>query len=234
MTRYLEVYETQPRWHLAIFYYILLYNNFYSSVNSPSFFYTYFITPTALKWLVPNSTDQRIRSGLTPIYFSEGNLEGIDVKNVFPGDKSNCQLGAINSFQRTVWFLSILAAAGFCVLRSGTYALAAEVTMDRNGWKDLINWHWDPFLGFKFSLDGLVHFFGCQAWDPCLTALRAYWDINIFKKIQVSLNQTIKGGFLSLEFSATNGTQRMFHGFLSLRVLGSSHLLGSSQWTVII
>jgi hypothetical protein len=47
-------------------------------------------------------------------------------------------------------------------------------------------------------------------------------------------NKTIQRHFFSMQFTTALCTQRIFHVFFSLLVLGSSHLVGSNQWTVMI
>ena len=86
----------------------------------------------------------------------------------------------------------------------------------------------------NFSLDGLIHPFCFNAWNPDFTALVTNLDRNFFKEIEAVFYHTINGDSLYGELPATNGTQRIFHILFSLLVFGSSHLAGSSQWTVII
>ena len=94
--------------------------------------------------------------------------------------------------------------------------------------------HSDLFARFKFSLDGLVHSLSNAARDPDFIALRAGLYGNILKKIKMPRDKAVNSDFLRVELPSTNSTQGIFHYIFSLRVFGSSHLLGSSQWTVTI
>ncbi len=98
----------------------------------------------------------------------------------------------------------------------------------------LVHRYRNASLGFKFPLDSLVHSFNHTARDPDFSPLITGLDGDILKEVKMSLYQAINGCFLFMQLSTTHCTQGIFHGILSLLVLGSSHLAGSSQWTVMI
>ena len=92
----------------------------------------------------------------------------------------------------------------------------------------------DLFARFKLALNGMVHSLSNAARDPDFIALRAGLYGNILKKIKMPRDKAVNSDFLRVELPSTNSTQGIFHYIFSLRVFGSSHLLGSSQWTVTI
>ena len=98
----------------------------------------------------------------------------------------------------------------------------------------LVYRHRNASFRFKFALDGLIHPFSYTAGNPNLSTLFTNLDRDIFKKIKMSFYQAVKRYFFSLQPTTTLCTQRIFHGIFSLLVLGSSHLAGSNQWTVMI
>ena len=98
----------------------------------------------------------------------------------------------------------------------------------------LVNWYRNTFFRFEFTLDSLIHPFNYTAGNPNFSTLFTDLDKYIFKKIKMFFYQTVKGLFPSMQLSTTLGTQSIFHSIFSLLVLGSSHLAGSNQWTVII
>jgi len=102
---------------------------------------------------------------------------------------------------------------------------------------ELVYRHRNTLFRFEFTLDSLIHPFSQTARDPDLSALAASPNRHAFKEIKVSLYQTVKRSFFSLQPAAALRAQRIFHGIhgiFSLLVLGSNHLAGSNQWTVII
>ena len=95
-------------------------------------------------------------------------------------------------------------------------------------------WYGDLFARFKLALDSWIHSFSNAARDPDFIALPAGLYENVFKKIKMPRDKAVNSDFLRVELSSTNSAQGIFHKIFSLRVFGSSHLLGSNQWTVII
>src|SRR3989338_3017435 len=98
----------------------------------------------------------------------------------------------------------------------------------------LIHRYGDAFSRFEVALDSLIHAFGKITRNPDFAALVANLYGHIFKKIKMSLDQTVYRHFSAMQLAAALGTQRIFHDLFSLRVLGSSHFAGSNQWTVMI
>lgn len=98
----------------------------------------------------------------------------------------------------------------------------------------LIDRHGDAPFGFEFTLDSFIHALSKPAGDPCFTALVTHLDRDIFKEIKLSFNQAVQRCGMAMQPAAALRAQSIFHYIFSLRVLGSSHLAGSNQWTVMI
>jgi hypothetical protein len=98
----------------------------------------------------------------------------------------------------------------------------------------LVNWYSDSPFGFDFALNSAVHSLCLGAGNPDFTTLLADLDRDLLKKVEMLFYEAVNISFLTVELTSTNSAQRVFHGLFSLRVLGSSHLAGSNQWTVII
>ena len=92
----------------------------------------------------------------------------------------------------------------------------------------------NAFFRLEVALESLIHAFGKITRNPNFSALIAGLNGGILKEVKMSSNQSVQGHFPLMQFSAALGAQRIFHNLFSLRVLGSSHLAGSSQWTVMI
>ena len=92
----------------------------------------------------------------------------------------------------------------------------------------------NAFFRFEAALESLIHAFGKITRNPNFSALITGLNGDILKEVKMSFNQSVQGHLPLMQFSAALGAQRIFHNLFSLRVLGSSHLAGSSQWTVMI
>jgi len=98
----------------------------------------------------------------------------------------------------------------------------------------LVDRYGDASFGFKMALNSLIHSFSQTAGNPNFSALITSKNNHVFKKVKMVFNQTVNRHFFAVDFAAADCAQRIFHNIFSLRVLGSSHLEGSNQWTVII
>ena len=97
-----------------------------------------------------------------------------------------------------------------------------------------IDGHSNTFFRLEMALESLIHAFGKITRDPDFSALITGLNGDVLKKVKMSFDQSVQGRLPLMQFAAALGAQRIFHSLFSLRVFGSSHFAGSSQWTVMI